>query len=110
MDTAILRPQSISYWNVIKDASEDVKFDLVEMLLSSLRKIRTLKPKMTKSLSPAEIRAQKEKEFWASFNDESEDHSVDVSWIHEIVKDMPKIDADVDYDRIKYDYLMEKYG
>ena len=103
MDTAILRPQSISYWNVIKDASEDVKFDLVEMLLSSLRK-------MTKSLSPAEIRAQKEKEFWASFNDESEDHSVDVSWIHEIVKDMPKIDADVDYDRIKYDYLMEKYG
>ena len=38
------------------------------------------------------------------------DKSADVSWVREIVKNVPEMDSDVDYDKIKYDYLMEKYG
>ena len=27
-----------------------------------------------------------------------------------VVAKVPEMDSDVDYDKIKYDYLMEKYG
>ena len=62
------------------------------------------------NLSATEIRDQKTKEVLTKLRNTKSDQSVDVSWVRGIVKDVPEMDSDVDYDKIKYDYLMEKYG
>ena len=113
MRSTVLESKAIPYWNYVKDASLDIKFALISLLNDSIRKAVRPKSKATKpSKRPAsvEIRAQKEKEFLASFSSEKEDDAVDVSWVHEIVKDVPKMDEDVDYDEIWHEHLIEKYG
>lgn len=113
MNTAVLEPKAIPYWNYVKDASLDIKCTLVSLLSDAISKAVKQKSKSTRPsrvLTPAEARAQKEKEFWETFNREQDDQSVDVSWIHSIVKDVPKVDRNIDYDKAKYEYLMENSG
>ncbi|MBR4677935.1 MAG: hypothetical protein IKO99_08025 [Bacteroidales bacterium] len=111
METAVLEPKAIPYWNLIKDASIDIKFALISLLNESIRiAVKPKSEKKKKELSAAEIREQKTKEVLAELKKMKTDKSADVSWVREIVKNVPEMDSDVDYDKIKYDYLMEKYG
>lgn len=111
METAVLEPKAVPYWNLIKDASIDIKFALISLLNESIRiAVKPKSEKKKKELSAAEIREQKTKEVLAELKKMKTDKSADVSWVREIVKNVPEMDSDVDYDKIKYDYLMEKYG
>lgn len=111
MDTALtIEPEIIPYWNSIKDASQNIKLALISLLSESLRISQPKAKKTKKALTTAEIREQKTKEVLAKLRNTKTDKSIDVSWVQEIVKNVPQMDADVDYDKIKYDYLMEKYG
>ena len=105
-----LEPEIIPYWNSIKDASQNIKLALISLLSDSMQLTQPKQKTVTKNLSAAEIREQRTKEVLAQLRKTKTDSSIDVSWVREIVKNVPKMDADVDYDKIKYDYLMEKYG
>jgi predicted metal-dependent peptidase len=111
MEAAVLEPKAVPYWNLIKDASIDIKFALISLLNESIRiAVKQKSEKKKKELSAAEIREQKTKEVLAELKKMKTDKTADVSWVREIVKNVPEMDSDVDYDKIKYDYLMEKYG
>ena len=111
METAVLEPKAVPYWNLIKEASIDIKFALISLLNESIRiAVKPKSEKKKKELSAAEIREQKTKEVLAEFKKMKTDKTADVSWVREIVKNVPEMDSDMDYDKIKYDYLMEKYG
>jgi predicted metal-dependent peptidase len=111
MEAAVLEPKAVPYWNLIKDASIDIKFALISLLNESIRiAVKPKSEKKKKELSAAEIREQKTKEVLAELKKMKTDKTADVSWVREIVKNVPEMDSDVDYDKIKYDYLMEKYG
>ena len=105
-----LEPEIIPYWNSIKDASQNIKLALISLLSDSMQLTQPKQKTVTKNLSAAEIREQRTKEVLAQLRKTKTDSSIDVSWVREIVKNVPKMDADVDYDKIKYDYLMEKCG
>ena len=111
MEAAVLEPKAVPYWNLIKDASIDIKFALISLLNESIRiAVKPKSEKKKKELSAAEIREQKTKEVLAELKKMKTDKTADVSWVREIVKNVPEMDSDMDYDKIKYDYLMEKYG
>ena len=111
MEAAVLEPKAVPYWNLIKDASIDIKFALISLLNESIRiAVKPKSEKKKKELSAAEIREQKTNEVLAELKKMKTDKTADVSWVREIVKNVPEMDSDVDFDKIKYDYLMEKYG
>ena len=105
-----LEKETQNYWALLKDASDQVKLALISLLSDSIRMAHSKPKKAPKTPSATEIRDQKTKEVLAKLRNTKSDQSVDVSWVRGIVKDVPEMDSDVDYDKIKYDYLMEKYG
>lgn len=58
----------------------------------------------------ARIRKEKEKELWANIPKISKEELVPSQEILDIVKDVEPMPDDVDIEKIKYDYLMKKYG
>lgn len=66
--------------------------------------------KTTKTLTTAEIREQKTKEVLAKLPKIKKSELTISPEVMAVVANVPQMDADVDYDKIKYDYLMEKYG
>ena len=58
----------------------------------------------------ARIRKEKEKALWANMPKMSKEELVPSQEILDIVKDVEPMPDDVDIEKIKYDYLMKKYG
>ena len=58
----------------------------------------------------ARIRKEKEKALWANLPKVSKEDLVPSQEILDIVKDVEPMPEDVDIEKIKYDYLMKKYG
>ncbi len=58
----------------------------------------------------ARIRKEKEKALWADIPKMSKEEIVPSQEILDIVKDVEPMPDDVDIEKIKYDYLMKKYG
>ncbi len=58
----------------------------------------------------ARIRKEKEKTLWANMPKVSKEDLVPSQEIFDIVKDVEPMPEDVDIEKIKYDYLMKKYG
>ena len=63
MEASVQLPEAAPYWELIKNASNNIKLALISMLSESIR-IGTKTPpqKTALQLSPAEIREQKAKE------------------------------------------------
>ena len=55
-------------------------------------------------------RKEKEKVLWANLPKVSKEDLVPSQEILDIVKDVEPMPEDVDIEKIKYDYLMKKYG
>ena len=113
--TMFLEPETLKYWNLIKDASFKVKDTLISLLWKSMFDEQTISA--TKPLTDeqrlkeiAEIRKRREKELWAKMPVIKPEDIKISPWVENIVKDVPKIPEDTDYDKVKLDYLMEKYG
>ena len=58
----------------------------------------------------ARIRKEKEKVLWANLPKVSKEDLVPSQEIFDIVKDVEPMPEYVDIEKIKYDYLMKKYG
>ena len=58
----------------------------------------------------ARIRKEKEKALWADMPRIKKEDLVLSQEVLDIVKDIEPMPADVDIEKIKYDYLMKKYG
>ena len=58
----------------------------------------------------ARIRKEKEKALWANMPKVSKEDLIPSQEIFDIVKDVEPIPDDVDIEKLKYDYLMKKYG
>ena len=58
----------------------------------------------------ARIRKEKEKALWADMPKMSKEELEPSREILDIVKEVEPMPDDVDIERIKYDYLMKKYG
>lgn len=58
----------------------------------------------------ARIRKEKEKALWADMPRIKKEDLKISPWVQEIVKDVEPMPEDVDIEKIKYDYLMKKYG
>ena len=58
----------------------------------------------------ARIRKEKEKALWADIPRIKKEDLKISPWVEEIVKDVEPMPEDVDIEKIKYDYLMKKYG
>ena len=58
----------------------------------------------------ARIRKEKEKALWADMPRMKKEDLVLSQEILDIVKDVEPMPADVDIEKLKYDYLMKKYG
>ena len=58
----------------------------------------------------ARIREEKEKILWANTPKVSKEELVPSQEILDIVKDVEPMPEDVDIEKIKYDYLIKKYG
>ena len=56
------------------------------------------------------IRKEKEKALWADIPRIKKEDLKISQWVQEIVKDVEPMPEDVDIEKIKYDYLMKKYG
>ena len=111
MEAAVLEPKAVPYWNLIKDASIDIKFALISLLNESIRiAVKPKSEKKKKELSAAEIREQKTKEVLAKLPKIKKSELQISPEVMAVVAKVPEMDSDVDYDKIKYDYLMEKYG
>ena len=111
MDTALtLEPEIIPYWNSIKDASQNIKLALISLLSESLRISQPKAKKTKKALTTVEIREQKTKEVLAKLPKIKKSELTISPEVMAVVANVPQMDEDVDYDKIKYDYLMEKYG
>ncbi|MBO4372213.1 MAG: hypothetical protein J5826_04705 [Bacteroidales bacterium] len=111
MEASVQLPEAAPYWELIKNASNNIKLALISMLSESIR-IGTKTPpqKTALQLSPAEIREQKAKELWKKEKKINKSELVISPEILSVIKEVPEMDKNVDYDKIKYDYLMEKYG
>ena len=58
----------------------------------------------------ARIRKEKEKALWADMPRIKKEDLKISPWVEEIVKDVEPMSEDVDIEKIKYEYLMKKYG
>jgi hypothetical protein len=58
----------------------------------------------------ARIRKEKEKVLWANMPKVSKEDLIPSQEILDIVKDVEPMPDDVDTEKLKYDYLMKKYG
>lgn len=68
------------------------------------------KTREEKLAEAARIRKEKEKALWADIPRVKKEDLVLSQEILDIVKDIKPMPADVDIEKIKYDYLMKKYG
>ncbi|MCR5453798.1 MAG: hypothetical protein K6F33_02270 [Bacteroidales bacterium] len=110
MASISIEKETQNYWALLKDAGDQVKLALISLLSDSIRIAPSQPQKTAKTLTAAEIREQKTKEVLTKLRQPKSDQSVDVSWVRDIVKDIPAMESDIDYDKIKDEYLMEKYG
>ncbi len=110
MNTATLEPEIIPYWNSIKDASQNIKLALISLLSDSMRFAQPKPKTAAKNLSAAEIREKKTKEILAQLPKIKKSELKISPEVMAVVANVPEMDTDVDYDKIKYNYLMEKYG
>ena len=117
MDTIVLEPETLRYWSFIKDASFKVKDALISLLWKSMSEMLTfgkeLEPTQTTEKQRldtiAAIRQHKEKELWAKMSAIKKEDIKVSQWALDIVKNVPSIAEDVDYDKVKLDYIMQKY-
>ena len=105
-----LEKETQNYWALLKDASDQVKLALISLLSDSIRLAHSKPKKAPKTPSATEIRDQKTKEVLAKLPKIKKSELQISPEVMAVVANVPEMDADVDYDKIKYDYLMEKYG
>jgi lipid II:glycine glycyltransferase (peptidoglycan interpeptide bridge formation enzyme) len=113
MDTIVLEPETLRYWSFIKE-----KDALISLLGKSMSEMLTFEKELEPTQNTgkqhfdaiATIRQHKEKELWAKMPAIKKENIKVSQWALDIVKDVPPIAEDVDYDKIKLDYIMQKYG
>ena len=94
MNTMILNREASTYWEHVKDASQQVKLTLISMLSASLV---TPQDKSKSADSSEKLRITREDLEITPF----------VSTLGQGIKPLPE---DFDYDKEKQDYLTQKYG
>ena len=106
MTAIALEKETQNYWNLLKDASNEVKIALISMLSSSML------PKAEDSgiVVRHETRNEKEKAFLASLKRIKREDLKVLPWVQDIVKDIPPMPESVDSEDLKYKHLIQKYG
>lgn len=94
MTTLTLNRETSTYWNRVKDASQQVKLALISLLSASL-----VKPE-----AEAESAENSQK---LHITREDLEITPFVSTIGQTIKPLPE---DFDYDKAKQEYLMQKFG
>lgn len=118
MDPIVLEPETLRYWSFIKDANFNVKNALISLLWKSMSEMLTLgKESKSEQISEkqrlnniAEIRQRKEEELWSKMPIIKKEDVKISQWAMDIVKDVPQIAENTDYDKVKLNYIMQKYG
>lgn len=94
MTTMALEQQTKSYWQLLSGASDQVKIALISLLSSSL-------------LSKETVQDSSEKVSHVKIKPEDLEITPFVASIGQSLRPLP---ADFDYEKVKEDYLMQKYG
>ena len=94
MDTMILNRETSTYWELIKNASQQVKLTLISMLSASL-------------VAPQNKEVVEDRSEKLHITREDLEITPFVSSIGQSIKPLPE---DFDYDKAKQEYLMQKYG
>ena len=103
MTAIALEKETQNYWALLKDTSDQVKLALISLLSDSIRMAQSKPKKAEKTLSTAEIREQKTKEVLAKLPKIKKSELQISPEVMAVVANVPEMDADVDYDKIKYD-------
>ena len=83
---------------------------LADHLYESAKKEESPMTREEKLAEAARIRKEKEKALWADIPRIKKEELKISPWVEEIVKDVEPMPENVDIEKIKYDYLMKKYG
>ena len=117
MDTVVLEPETLRYWSLIKDANFKVKNTLISLLWKSMSDMLPL-VKETESEQATEkqrlnniteIRQRREKELWAKMPVIKKEDVKVSQWALDIVKDVPPIAENTDYDKVKLDKTINQF-